>query len=446
MFNIPGVQFGVRPNGTHSYYYKEPVEIIYNERHTRRAYNVRLVDDPKLKGTFRKITNNYSSYPTYEDTAEVHHTLTVDTRRNRLIYTIKQPVVANRKHRKENHPPYVIRHEVRVYWIQLDPFMLKCKRTGKGWRTETISSGINTTLMRTKFFPILEYIFGSTNMLKGIAPNLPKHKELPYWSRPLWNGRTTQEAKKLFGWNNSTVMQALNDGVVLESLKNLKIFDGIVGFEIAWACTDYTVIEQDKNINKLQKEFFRKLPLKFLKGIRDRKTTRTEVVDTLRMYISLDTEQRNIDFTNIRNWRELHDHLVKIRRKKENQVYDYSGFSHLTKMEEHCIDGFSVRLPKDTNEVEDWGTDQRHCIGGYARSHLHKEGKVLKGCVLFGMYKDNTLLYCVMLNSKYVIQQFYGKYNSTPHPDHKLVLNKYLEILKKEYYKEYGTELYSSGA
>lgn len=429
MFKLKGVEFNVRPNGTHSYYYKVPATSTVQLH--KEEICVYLVDDPSLKGNYRKISEEREydnpEYDRYEDSAHYHHTLTVDTRRNRLIYTIKEPKVVIRKHRKEGQPPYVIRHIVKVFWIQLDPIMVKYKETGQGWRTVEIDSFINTNLMRSAFYPILVYIFGSTNILRAVAPNIPAYTRLPYWSRPLWNGSITKEAKKLFGWNNSTVIKAINEGMDLNILRNLKIFDGIVGFDIAWLCIGYAIPSLKDKSQRVQKKFFKQLPLKFLMALKDKKPSSYTVRDAIRMYLELPEEKRTIDFTNIRNWTELHDHINRLRKRSSKMVYDYSNQPALLELDGQQINGYTIKIPHSTEDVEDWGDDQHHCIGSYAREHL-------KNSILFAMYQQEQLKYCVMLDLSYEVRQFYGKYNSEPETSAQFVLGNillYLTITKK---------------
>ena len=79
-----------------------------------------------------------------------------------------------------------------------------------------------------------------------------------------------------------------------------------------------------------------------------------------------------------------------------NTTFNNDGRPEIEVFEE----GYTVRYPKDSEELREWGVDQHHCISGYAGQHERKE------CHLFGVFINNKLKACGQLGQGKVFQFF----------------------------------------
>jgi len=83
-----------------------------------------------------------------------------------------------------------------------------------------------------------------------------------------------------------------------------------------------------------------------------------------------------------------------------NTTFDNHGRPNIEVFEE----GYTLRYPKDSEELREWGISQHHCISGYAGQHERKE------CHLFGVFVNHQLKACGQILGG-GIQQFFAACN-----------------------------------
>ena len=140
----------------------------------------------------------------------------------------------------------------------------------------------------------------------------------------------------------------------------------------------------------------------------------THMSDTLSMFSKLFAVKKHraehiVGLDRFSTWEELHDYLSlaqhKVLQSKAKTKYKHTQIQLEALPED--VDGWSIRLPAEANDVLEWGFEMKHCIGGYASLHN-------RTCVLLGMYLDGELKYNIMLGQFGVITQFYGYRNCSP--------------------------------
>ena len=114
-----------------------------------------------------------------------------------------------------------------------------------------------------------------------------------------------------------------------------------------------------------------------------------------------------------KNLKEAHDNAVKNRRIKAEKDLDYpKRYKELIKMYEYEKDGFSVIIPKGSEEIITEGKKMAHCVGGYA--HRHMTGATT---ILFLRKTDDieNPLYTIEIDDKSKsVRQIQGYNNKTP--------------------------------
>ena len=114
-----------------------------------------------------------------------------------------------------------------------------------------------------------------------------------------------------------------------------------------------------------------------------------------------------------KNLKEAHDNAVKNRRIKAEKDLDYpKRYKELIKMYEYEKDGFSIIIPKGSEEIITEGKKMAHCVGGYA--HRHMTGATT---ILFLRKTDDieNPLYTIEIDDKSKsVRQIQGYNNKTP--------------------------------
>lgn len=114
-----------------------------------------------------------------------------------------------------------------------------------------------------------------------------------------------------------------------------------------------------------------------------------------------------------KNLKEAHDNAVKNRRIKAEKDLDYpKRYKELIKMYEYEKDGFSIIIPKGSEEIITEGKRMAHCVGGYAHRHMTGATTIL---FLRKTEEIYSALYTIEIDDKTkTIRQIQGFGNRTP--------------------------------
>ena len=167
-----------------------------------------------------------------------------------------------------------------------------------------------------------------------------------------------------------------------------------------------------------EKKFLKMLPIMFEyikyndRSFRDIHTMYSEIV-----------KKHPIKLPKNKNVIELHDHISKIYRImiRENTSVN----NNLNQWEIASLDGekfkdYKIKVVKTDWELIDTGQDLKHCVGSYVN------GVRFKDSLIFNLYKDNRLSYCVEISSDWRIRQAKGMSNKSLDVDLRYDLEDYL--------------------
>lgn len=132
------------------------------------------------------------------------------------------------------------------------------------------------------------------------------------------------------------------------------------------------------------------------------------LTDSARMYNAL----ANVNYelpANTGTLKELHDALSALNNKRRfsNLQIEYSDAEKELEMD---LDGYSFRLPKDTDSLYDIGRALNICVGSYGRR------AAAKSCTIVTMSKDDKYVACIELKASkkdIVMHQLKGRFNHT---------------------------------
>jgi hypothetical protein len=312
--------------------------------------------------------------------------------------------------------------------INLDPFYVKVKNA-TGWKAEKnvyyVIRDLNTTVSCKDALPSAE------ELVALLCPNLvDRVKEdsstmLHYFLRPLWSGSLKEGLVKLLGTKGKMAQAVLSlylngHEMPLRMMAHLK---GLVTPEVAFAfgmLYVHTPVGKNKHTRSL---FIRVNPNLFRK-----KKPFTHMSDTLYMFCKLFAVKKHraehiVGLDRFSTWEELHDYLSlaqhKVLQSKRKTKYKHTRIQLEALPED--VDGWSIRLPAEANDVLEWGFKMKHCIGGYASHHN-------RSCVLLGMYLDDELKYNIMLSQFGAVTQFYGYRNCSPSEEEWKLFNNMLPL------------------
>jgi len=110
---------------------------------------------------------------------------------------------------------------------------------------------------------------------------------------------------------------------------------------------------------------------------------------------------------------QIHDRFAVEGRKRKSANFDLNPSKDLLLLENFEANGYTLKVPKTSHELQEWGNIMHNCVASYA-------GNMQAGANnLFAVFKDEEMLYNVMFSqcytkkttAKYYINQFYGKCN-----------------------------------
>jgi hypothetical protein len=130
--------------------------------------------------------------------------------------------------------------------------------------------------------------------------------------------------------------------------------------------------------------------------------------DSARMYNALASVNYELP-ANVGTLKELHDALSALNNKRRfsNLQIEYSDEEKELEMD---LDGYSFRLPKDTDSLYDIGRALNICVGSYGRRAAAKR------CTIVTMSKDDKYVACIELKANkkdIVMHQLKGRFNHT---------------------------------
>lgn len=162
--------------------------------------------------------------------------------------------------------------------------------------------------------------------------------------------------------------------------------------------TERSMIERRRLLNDFMKSYAQA-------GPREKYLFPMNVQDGIRSYNLLpeDVHQR----MNFRSWKHLHDASEMELDKMRYQARDIPVIPMAEIIAaQQPVDGISVYLPKDTDEVREWGREMSHCIGTYA------DDAVKGDVVLLGVRENGVLVGNVQIQvASRRMAQILGKHN-----------------------------------
>lgn len=120
----------------------------------------------------------------------------------------------------------------------------------------------------------------------------------------------------------------------------------------------------------------------------------------------------------LKNLHDYHDELVAFEHQQRypNKVIDYEKIDpehELRRLEGQSYGNGAMHiiLPRDTNEIAQWGRQQNHCIGTYG--YAMEQGQQWLFSVVDG--RNGDILYNGRINTRYgTLAEFRGKHNAKP--------------------------------
>jgi hypothetical protein len=131
------------------------------------------------------------------------------------------------------------------------------------------------------------------------------------------------------------------------------------------------------------------------------------------------------------NFQEIHDTISRQIGRSNSiiDVYDLPVREHLAKIQGAKIDQFRMEIPENNDQLIAYGKELNHCVGGYGRM-------VARGDVdILAIYEGEKLKYNISLSGKR-IEQFRGKANSSPVPEDRETIVRFLvkeKIITSDY-------------
>ncbi len=140
-------------------------------------------------------------------------------------------------------------------------------------------------------------------------------------------------------------------------------------------------------------------------------------------YIVLDSchqYRADIDISRCRTWTEIHDRLAnehQIRQRdrqlaRNKKLYDTVDQEPYNGIDGQQVSEYTIVTPKRPIELQEWGRELQHCIGGYAERAADGDS------LFFALTKDDKVIYTGMINPRNkILNQFRGKMNfEVPEP------------------------------
>lgn len=161
---------------------------------------------------------------------------------------------------------------------------------------------------------------------------------------------------------------------------------------------------------------------RLLNGLMSDQVPSMWITDSIRSIDQLMSYRQIPELGKVSGWREVHDLLAGQARRavKPNQTIPQRG-KVIKALDGAEVSGYTIVSAKDTDTLEVWGHQMSNCIGGY-------EYQALNGTsLLFGVYRDGSLVGNMELRKNGDVVQLVGKYNAR-FPDSALVSNRVHEL------------------
>lgn len=185
---------------------------------------------------------------------------------------------------------------------------------------------------------------------------------------------------------------------------------------------DLNVFLKDYSIDKNGKYSQKKI-INFLNSAADKNHLIEVGIFYVQLKNALNLNLQEIELSS--NCEKIHEYFSKEMEKIKNPLFYLDNDLHIQNLQDCEFGDFRILIPNTNYDLMEWSNIMGNCIGKgnvYSNQVKNKQSHLIAI-----MDKDtNLMLYNIQISNNHIIQ-FLGKHNSSPNPEHKKIVSKFLQ-------------------